>query len=582
MNDDPLIGRRLANFRVERVLGRGGMAQVYFGRDVKLQRPVAIKVIDMRFRGDPGYARRFVSEARMVATWRHQNIVQVYYADNEEDLYYFVMEYIDGMDLSGLIAAYAAEGELMPHDDVIAIGGAVASALDYAHKQGVIHRDVKPSNVMVASDDRVILTDFGLAMDVEQGTIGEAFGTPHYIPPEQAQDSANAVPQSDLYSLGIMLYELLTGAVPFDDPSPTSIVMKHITQSPPPPGDLNPELSPQTEAVLLKALAKTPEERYPTGDELITALDEALKAAIGDPQAASRPPPPRTLSHETVAEKVALHLDNNLTLEAPQEPRIPPPTQDNIPVASRRALQTATGDRRSSGLVIGFALMAIVLAVIGVLFVISRGSGDDDLSGAAGLPTVAASGILATNTSVPSMTPVPATATSEPSATAIPPTATSLPSATAIPASATPVPASPTPIPETAIPLPAGPTAAPVGWAYTRMIYDANAFYWMNDSNRNIEVNHYTFQRLSDGANFDGNRFAFYTMERGRCVQVIFTDVGTLGCPEGRRPNAWFTPTRTQGVDFWTGGTGQFRVLYQGQEIALCDIAAGFCEVYVP
>jgi hypothetical protein len=104
----------------------------------------------------------------------------------------------------------------------------------------------------------------------------------------------------------------------------------------------------------------------------------------------------------------------------------------------------------------------------------------------------------------------------------------------------------------------------------------------MNDSERNISVNEFSFQRMSDGTRFDGSRFAYYTMERGRCVQLIFADVGTIGCPEGRRPNAWFTPTRTQGVDFWTGGTGQFRVLYLGQEIARCEIAAGFCEVYVP
>src|SRR6476646_6505928 len=202
MTDDPLIGRQLANFRLERVLGRGGMAQVYYGLDVKLQRPVAVKVIDARFRDNPAYAKRFVREAQAVATWRHENIAQVYYADEDAGLYYFAMEYIDGLDLAELIAQYTALGELMPHTDVLLIGRAVASALDYAHQKGVIHRDVKPSNVIVARDGRVVLSDFGLALDVQQGSLGDVFGSAHYIAPEQARRSSDAVPQSDLYSLG--------------------------------------------------------------------------------------------------------------------------------------------------------------------------------------------------------------------------------------------------------------------------------------------------------------------------------------------------------------------------------------------
>ncbi|UCG82351.1 MAG: serine/threonine protein kinase [Dehalococcoidia bacterium] len=155
MTEDPLIGRQLGNFRIEYLIGRGGMAQVYYGWDVNLQRPVAIKVIDARYRDSPAYAARFVREARAVATWRHENIIQIHYADEQDGLYYFVMEYIDGLDLSGLLSQYAAEGELMPHDDVLRIGRAVANALDYAHQKGVIHRDVKTSNVMAASDGRV-------------------------------------------------------------------------------------------------------------------------------------------------------------------------------------------------------------------------------------------------------------------------------------------------------------------------------------------------------------------------------------------------------------------------------------------
>jgi len=162
MIDDPILGRRLSNFQVERVIGRGGMAQVYYGHDVKLQRPVAIKVIDARYRDNPVYAQRFVKEARAVARWRHENIIQIYYADDQDGLYYYVMEYIDGPDLASVLSTHATRGELLEPAEVLRIGKAGASSLDYAHRQGVIHRDIKPSNVFLSKDGRVVLGDFAL------------------------------------------------------------------------------------------------------------------------------------------------------------------------------------------------------------------------------------------------------------------------------------------------------------------------------------------------------------------------------------------------------------------------------------
>ncbi|HXV44379.1 MAG TPA: protein kinase [Anaerolineae bacterium] len=276
MITDPLIGRKLANFRIERPIGRGGMAQVYYGQDIKLKRPVAIKVIDARHRDNPAYAKRFVREAQIIARWRHEHIIQIYYADKKTDLYYFVMEYIEGQDLGQMIARRKTKGKLISPAEVLRIGRAVASALDYAHQQGIIHRDVKPSNVMVAKNGRVVLTDFGLAMNIEQGSMGEVFGSADYIAPEQARYSADAVPQSDLYSLGVILYEMLTGRTPFNDPSATTVAIQHLTVPPPPPRKLNPNLSRATEAVLLKALSKSPEKRYQTGAELMGALEKAL------------------------------------------------------------------------------------------------------------------------------------------------------------------------------------------------------------------------------------------------------------------------------------------------------------------
>lgn len=292
MNQDPLIGRTLANFKVERAIGRGGMAQIYYGQDIKLKRPVALKVIDARHRGKPAYAKRFVREAQTIAKWRHENIIQIYYADDKDGLYYFVMEHIDGQDLSQMMAKYKGRGRMIPQAEVLRIGQAVANALDYAHKQGVIHRDVKPSNILVAKNGRVVLTDFGLALNVEQGSLGEVFGSANYIAPEQARNSAEAVPQSDLYSLGVILYEMLTGRVPFQDPSSTAVTVQHLTVPPPPPRQVNPGLNKATETVLLKALNKAPDKRYQTGAALMDALEKALQLSAA-PEKTAAPAPSR-------------------------------------------------------------------------------------------------------------------------------------------------------------------------------------------------------------------------------------------------------------------------------------------------
>lgn len=276
-----LVGQQLANYRLDREIGRGGMAVVYAGWDLKLDRPVAVKVINAHYQEAPGYAQRFVQEARAVARWRHENIIHIYYADDQDGLYFFVMEQIEGVDLRRRLVDYAAAHQLIPHSEVLRIGRAIASALDFAHSKGVVHRDVKPANVMLGQDGRVVLMDFGLALHVEQGSFGEILGSPAYISPEQARSSAQAVPASDLYSLGIMLYEMLTGTLPFDDPAPATLALQHVTQPPPPPRQRNPLLNEATEIVLLKALAKEPAERYPTGKALMEALAAALQASPG-------------------------------------------------------------------------------------------------------------------------------------------------------------------------------------------------------------------------------------------------------------------------------------------------------------
>jgi serine/threonine protein kinase len=372
---DPLIGRTLGNYRLDRLLGRGGMARVYFGWDIRLHRPVAIKVMDERYRDNPAYTARFVREARAVAAWNHPNISKVYFAGEEEGWPFFVMEYIRGLDLQQLLRQYTAAGELMPHTDVLRIGRAMAKALDYAHQKGVIHRDVKPSNLIVSDDGRVVLTDFGLAMNVTQGTLGEVFGSPHYIAPEQARNSSEAVPQSDLYSLGVMLFEMLTGVVPFDDPSPTALALKHLTQDPPPPRQLNPALNPQVETVLLKALAKQPGQRYQTGEALVDALQSALELgqeraqpvtlpyvvgsqAETEPGSNGRGRP--TLSHIQVTQKINEYLSGQSTARTPGSGA--PPTYGG-PVNSYPAAPPA----RPAGMVPRWALGCFIVLLLSAL-----------------------------------------------------------------------------------------------------------------------------------------------------------------------------------------------------------------------
>lgn len=581
MTDDPLLGRQLGNFRLERVLGRGGMGQVYYGWDVKLERPVAVKVIDFRFRNNPAYAKRFVREAQAVATWRHENIAQVYYADEQGDLYYFAMEYVDGLDLGQLLSDYAARGKLMPQADVLRIGQALASALDYAHAKDVVHRDVKPSNVIVARDDRVVLTDFGLALEMHQGSMGEVFGTAHYISPEQARRSSGAIPQSDLYSLGIMLYEMLTGVVPFDDPSPTAVAVQHITQPPPAPRSLNPSLNAETETVLLKGLSKSPHERYQTGHELITALENALHASHTPVEPVPLPPLPASMQlHSQAAEVIVSQVPApSTTTPRPQAKR---PLREVAPVQRQRP-------RSVLWITLGGFIVILIAAValMGLLFTTRLG----DLFQVAAPP--------AETMTVPALvspdSPTDAQSTEPPPR----PANTSLPSEVSVvdqfTQTAAPLPATSTLEPQ----ITAGPPTVkyPDGKRFM-ILYDDNSLYLLNLSNSNVPVNWVAFERLSDSDlplnRFNGSRWGQYysTSKPGWCMALEILDSPPyLDPPECGHDDLYLslrTPTRDDVTIFWTAqeGSHQFRVLWreggQDEEVARCETGARTCEVFLP
>jgi len=301
MMDDSLLGQQLDEYRLEALLGQGGMASVYRALDTRLNRYAAVKVIRTSFRADSDYVTRFEREAQAIAKLEHPNVVRLYRYGEVQGLLYMAMHYIEGADLGFVLAGYQADHTLIEPEEAAPIIRQACLALDYAHSKGVIHRDVKPSNVMLDKQGRVFLTDFGLALSVEFGTRGEIFGSPHYIAPEQAIFSANAIPQSDLYAVGVILYEMFTGQLPFEAENPLDVAMLHLTEPVRPPRELRPEMSMELEAVMIKALAKEHVDRYSSGAALADALELALRANVKAPASV-------TASRRTVLDRIAAHL----------------------------------------------------------------------------------------------------------------------------------------------------------------------------------------------------------------------------------------------------------------------------------
>jgi serine/threonine-protein kinase len=282
MESDNLIGQTLASYQVIEKIGQGGMAEVYKGFHPALRRYVAIKVLGRFLQTEASFCQRFEQEAQALAALRHPNIVQIFDFGEYQSCHYLVMEFIGGTDLRSEIDRRFAEGDSFAPDEILQLMSQVASALDYAHQQGVVHRDIKPANILIDAQGRVVLTDFGLVMlrdPARRATQGRSFGTPEYIAPEQAIDSRAASPQSDIYSLGVILYEMVTGRLPFEAESPLSLALKHISEDPTPPRHYAPDLSEAAEAAILRALRKEPDSRFPTAQAMVEALRRAWSEA---------------------------------------------------------------------------------------------------------------------------------------------------------------------------------------------------------------------------------------------------------------------------------------------------------------
>jgi serine/threonine-protein kinase len=423
--EEGLLGGR---YRLLREIARGGMASVWEAEDTLLGRRVALKRLHSQLVGDPEFLERFRGEARAAAGLAHPNIVPIYDVSSgrEGGAPYLVMELVRGESLKDRIRRVGRLGDLEARQ----IGAAIASALDYAHQQGLVHRDVKSPNVLIGEDGRVRLTDFGIAQALATSSgltrTGAVMGSVHYLAPELARGQP-ATPQADVYSLGVVLYEMVTGRVPFSGDTELAVALAHVEQPPPSPRALNASLAPELEAVILRAMAKSPAARFPTAG----ALAAALRGSVD----------PDTTQRLGVVTRTGRSASRTSTLEPTRV--VAAREQHARQAAAAPRARVAPRPRPSRG---GPGFLALLLALAAVLVALGAGF--------FGLASLSREGL-----SPPQPTRAPSPSPTAPPKPAAVPTATPVPTAAPSP---TPPEATPTPVPPTATATPAPPTATPV------------------------------------------------------------------------------------------------------------------------
>src|SRR5262249_49643050 len=262
-------------YRIIRKLGAGGMANVYLAEDQELGRSVAIKILDGRHAADNSFIERFRREAKNAAGLSHPNIVSIYDRGEAEGTYYIAMEYLSGRSLKELMVSRGPT----PIKIAVEYTRQILAALGFAHRNRILHRDIKPHNVVVDPDGRLKVTDFGIARSggtSQMTEVGSIIGTAQYLSPEQAR-GAPVDQRSDVYSVGVVLYEMLTGKVPFTGETPLEIAMKHLSEVPVPPSEKRPDVSEDLDSIVLRALAKDPEDRYQTAQEMDADLSRVQR-----------------------------------------------------------------------------------------------------------------------------------------------------------------------------------------------------------------------------------------------------------------------------------------------------------------
>ncbi len=292
-------------YRLERPLGRGGMATVYLAHDLMLERRVAVKVLRRSYSRDPRFRERFRQEAMAVARLSHPNIVTVHDFGLDQDLLFIVMEHVPGADLGSLLEEHAPLSIPAAIDLIVQ----ACAGIGYAHRSGLVHCDVKPHNMLVTPDRRLKVTDFGIARALASIRADEQsryiWGSPQYFSPEQAGGEPPS-PASDVYSLGVVFYQMVTGRLPFNGATATELARMHRMEPPPPPSQYNPDIPPTIEQIILKVLSKEPARRYRTADQLgrvLLTFSRAQRAPAAQPRP-SRPRPVSTVAPPTTATPV--------------------------------------------------------------------------------------------------------------------------------------------------------------------------------------------------------------------------------------------------------------------------------------
>ena len=375
-------------YELEQKIGEGGMARVYRGRDLRLNRQVAIKVLHSHYASDTNFLQRFHHEAQAAANLRHPNIVDVYDVGQDADTHYIIMEYVAGSDLKALLMRSGA----LPIEQAVYVGECVANGLDAAHRVGMVHRDIKPQNIIVGEQGQVKITDFGIAKSSFSTALtetGVTFGTADYISPEQARGQP-ATPRSDIYSLGVTLYETLTNRLPFSGDSSIAVAMQHVSADPPPPRMYNPRIPPQLEALVLRALSKEPSSRPTTARDFARQLGGYRD--IGEQATVVGPPIPRPAQPPSArpAQPAARPISTGPT--SPR--RVLPPARSQAPP-----------DNRGMGFG-GFLLGLLLLGgVLGLVYLALSGAFNDLFNFATGAPRPPATVVAGQPTEQPTGVP---------------------------------------------------------------------------------------------------------------------------------------------------------------------------------
>ncbi|MGI5819217.1 MAG: Stk1 family PASTA domain-containing Ser/Thr kinase [Armatimonadota bacterium] len=349
-------------YRVDHLIGEGGMALVYRGTDETLDRRVAIKILRPELSDREDVVARFRREAHAAAKLNHPNIVQIYDTGVDQGRYYIVMEYLPELNLKEIIKRYAP----LPLDKVVEVGTAACEALSHAHRQGIVHRDVKPANVLFTDDGRAKLSDFGIAAAAGEAGLtedGKVLGSAHYISPEQAQ-GAPAGPLSDIYSLGVTLYEAMTGRLPFGGETAADIAAQHLRETPPSPRSINPDVPPAAEFVIMKAMSRDPQRRYRSADEMRADVEKLERGMDLDQTGVMQPTLDATMQLPRSAAPSASREPRRSVAVPPSADYDEPPQAPSRPVHRREEPEENTARAALVGVGVGLLALLVIVAVV--------------------------------------------------------------------------------------------------------------------------------------------------------------------------------------------------------------------------